>query len=192
MNRLREPKKSETIEVRLPHEVKCALMDKARAEGRSASEVIRESIDCYLARHPKEAGSMLLTLWKPVAAVGAASVAIMWAALSPAPSHANADLKSVFQMLDRNHDGVITIDEFLRDASDPAVERMHHAHLKQARGQGKVDAEHAQSMRSVHGKMTDQALRSHFAQLDANSDGSVTLEEFRAFHDRIGKSHGRH
>lgn len=135
---------------------------------------------------------MLLTLWKPAAAVGAASVAIMWAAFSPAPSQANADLRSVFQMLDRNHDGVITIDEFLRDASDPAVERMHHAHLKEAKVHGKMDPMNAQLMKSAHGKMTNQALRSHFAQIDANSDGSVTFEEFKAFHDKMAKSHRGH
>ena len=95
-------------------------------------------------------------------------------------------------MLDRNHDGVITIDEFLRDASDPVVERMHHAHLKAAAGHANMGATHAQLMKSAHGKMTDQALRSHFAQLDANSDGSVTFEEFRTFHDKMAKTHGGH
>jgi hypothetical protein len=45
MNGPREPKKSETIEVRLHHKAKSALMNRARAEGRSAIEVIRQSID---------------------------------------------------------------------------------------------------------------------------------------------------
>ena len=40
--------------------------------------------------------------------IGTASIAIMWAALAPSSTHATPDLKSVFQMLDRNHDGAIT------------------------------------------------------------------------------------
>jgi predicted transcriptional regulator len=62
----RPPKKSETIEVRVPHELKDALMRKARAEGRSASEVIRSSIDTYLADRPKE--MPMLTAWACCAA----------------------------------------------------------------------------------------------------------------------------
>lgn len=187
----REPKKSETIEVRVPYEVKSALMDKAHAEGRSASEVIRESILSYLAGQPKETSSMLSILWKPAAVVGALSAALMSVTLLPSASHAQPDLKSVFQMLDRNHDGAITADEFVRDASDPAVQKMHHAHV--AKDDAKqMGAAHAQMMQSAHGNPSDQAIRSHFAQLDANGDGSVTLGEFQAFHDKMKAAHGAH
>lgn len=189
MNAPRKPKKSETVEVRLPFEVKHALMDKARAEGRSASEIIRESIDLYLAGQTKENGPMLLALWKPAAMVGAASLALVGAAFLPTASHAQTDLKSVFQMLDRNHDGTITADEFERDASDPEVQKMHHAHM--ANGEGKqMGAMHAQMMQSAHGQVSDQEIRSHFNQLDANSDGSVTFDEFKSFHNKMKASHG--
>ena len=50
MNRERPPKKSETLEVRVPHAAKQAFMARCRAEGRSASDVIREFIDGFLAR----------------------------------------------------------------------------------------------------------------------------------------------
>jgi len=183
----RRQKKSETLEVRIPHEVKDALMRKAQAEGRSASEVVRAFIDCYLAGQPKEARSMFMTLWKPAAAVGVASLALMWATVAPTPSQAAPDLKSVFQTLDRNHDGLITVDEFMRDASDPAVEKMHHAHTVHTRDR-QMTAAHAQMM--GHGKASEQELRAHFAQLDANSDGSITFAEFKAFHDKIMAAHG--
>lgn len=189
MSGSREPKKSETIEVRLPHRVKSALMNKARAEGRSASEVIRQSIDSYLAQQPREARSMLFALWKPAALIGAGSLALVLASISATPTQAKPDLRSVFQMLDRNHDGTITINEFLRDASDPAIEKMHHAHMKSAAGHGGMAAMHGAMTRASNDKTSNRALRAHFAELDANSDGSVTFKEFKAFHDRMRASH---
>lgn len=186
----REPKKSETFEVRLSHESKRALIEKARAEGRSASEVIRASIDTYLAEQRKENRSMLVTLWKPAAAVGAASLAMMWVALSPAPTQATPNLRSIFQMLDRNHDGVITLDEFIRDSSDPMVEKMHHMHMKGAAHDKQMSEMHAKMMSAAHGGPSNQALRAHFAQLDTNKDGSVSFAEFQAFHDRMKAAHG--
>ena len=44
----RPPKKSETLEIRIPYPTKTAFMEKARAEGRAASEIVRERIDAYL------------------------------------------------------------------------------------------------------------------------------------------------
>jgi predicted DNA-binding protein len=48
MTEPRAPKKSETLEIRIPYPTKTALMEKARAEGRVASEIVRERIDAYL------------------------------------------------------------------------------------------------------------------------------------------------
>jgi len=44
----REPKKSDTLEVRLAHEAKQAFMAKAADEGQSASEVVRNLVAHYL------------------------------------------------------------------------------------------------------------------------------------------------
>jgi hypothetical protein len=79
----RRSKKSETLEVRLEHEVKTALMRKAQQEGRSTSDVVREFIDAYLAEKPKEARSMIFALWKPATAIGAASFAALVAVVAP-------------------------------------------------------------------------------------------------------------
>jgi hypothetical protein len=48
MTEPRPPKKSETLEIRIPYPTKTAFMEKARAEGRAASEIVRERIDAYL------------------------------------------------------------------------------------------------------------------------------------------------
>ena len=132
---------------------------------------------------------MLLALWKPAAVIGAASLAFMGVAVLPTASHAKPDLKSAFEMLDRNHDGTITADEFVRDASDPEVQKMHHAHMANG-GAKQMGAMHGQMMQSVDGRPSGQAIKSHFAQLDANSDGTVSFDEFKAFHDKMMASHG--
>lgn len=49
MTEPRAPKKSETLEIRIPYPTKTAFMEKARAEGKAASEIVRERIDAYLA-----------------------------------------------------------------------------------------------------------------------------------------------
>jgi predicted DNA-binding protein len=48
MSSQRPPKKSETLEIRIPYPTKTAFMEKAKAEGRAASEIVREQIDAYL------------------------------------------------------------------------------------------------------------------------------------------------
>ena len=184
MNGPREPKKSETFEVRLSHDAKRALMEKARIEGRSASEVIRESIDSYLAAQRKENRSMFVTLWKPVAAIGAASIAVLWTALASTAVHAGPDLKAIFQTLDSDRNGAISLDEFLKHSSDPLMVKAHHEHMS-GKGNG-MAATHAK----FSGKPPSEAmLRTHFTQLDANSDGSVTFAEFKASHDKMEGMH---
>jgi predicted transcriptional regulator len=184
MNGPREPKKSETFEIRLSHDAKRALIEKARTEGRSASEVIRASIDTYLAEQRKEDRSMFVTLWKPAAAIGAASIAILWTALAPTAVQARPDLKAIFQALDGDRSGSVTLDEFLKHAADPAIVKAHHAHTS---GMDKgMAAMHAK----FHGKQaTEPMLRAHFAQLDRNSNGAVTFDEFKAFHDKMEGAH---
>lgn len=45
---MRQPKKCETLEIRLPYEAKRAFMQRCHDEGRSASEALRELIDGYV------------------------------------------------------------------------------------------------------------------------------------------------
>ena len=180
----RRSKKSETLEVRLEHEVKSALMRKAHGEGRSTSAVVRSFIASYLADKPKEARSMFMTLWKPAAALGTASMAVIWAAVSPAPLHAKPDIRTVFQAIDRNGNGAISSDEFAQHRSSPAIQKLHDGHGHA--GHEAMAAMHRANAQSEHHKPSDETLRSTFAKLDADSNASVTLEEFQAFHDQQG------
>lgn len=183
MTQPREPKKSETVEVRLPHKVKSALMDKARGEGRSASEVIRKSIDVYLAEQPKEARSMFVAmLWKPLAAAGAAATAIIWSGLATSPAAAMPDLTVAFEALDLNRDKAISVDEFVQHRVDPAIAKKIHG---AASGHGP----HGMHAGGGNSKPSEQDLRTHFGQIDTNADSNVTIEEMRAFHDKKAAAH---
>ena len=64
---IRPPKKSDTIEVRLPHAVKRAFMAQCRAEGRTASDVVRGFVEARLSREARAVPA--LRRWsRPIAA----------------------------------------------------------------------------------------------------------------------------
>lgn len=108
---VRAPKKSETLEIRLPHESKVAFMARCRAEGLTASEVLRsviEARDLYPAA-PARAGWVG---WVQLLAV--ASTGVLIGAVA-APSIAQAlPQRPAFDQLDVNGDGVLTVAEFER------------------------------------------------------------------------------
>lgn len=118
----RPPKKSETLEIRIPHGTKQALMDRSRAEGKPASEVIRSFIDAYLA---KTACPPTLTAWERnmaklrtysapsfVVLAAAAVVGAVGLSFVASPATARPDLETAFMDLDVNGDGVLSADEF--------------------------------------------------------------------------------
>src|SRR5690349_17533438 len=181
MERKREPKKSETLEGRVPHEVKDALMRKAKSEGRSASEVIRNSIDAYLADRSKEKPNMLIAAWKPAAFAGAAAIAIVWTALAPAPLAAGPDLRVAFDHFDTNKDGAVTLAEF-RAGHDE--DRMF-VHSGKAPGHSApfiMPLHHAVPIGSVGSPVPESFLKSEFAKEDRDHNGRVDFAEFKGFH----------
>lgn len=184
---MRRSKKSETLEVRLEHEVKEALMRKAQQEGRSTSDVVREFIDVYVAEKPQEARSMIFALWKPATAIGAASVAALVAVVTPTQLHAKPDLGAIFKSLDRDANGALTLDEFQRHTASPEVQKAHRAHVA-AGGKGKGEA-HALAGHASHAASSPENMRAHFAKLDSNSDGSITLDEIEYHHRQMEQAH---
>lgn len=115
MREPRPPKKSESLEIRLPYAAKTAFMERCRREGRSASEAVRAFIDQQVeapaprARtHWRLAAGALLA-----AAVGAIAVPSL---ARPNPADPAQDLlrRVAFAHLDANHDGVLTLDEYRR------------------------------------------------------------------------------
>jgi hypothetical protein len=104
----RPPKKSETIEVRLPYAAKQAFMARCRAEGRTASDAVRAFIEAETAERPRGRRGVLAARLAAGALLAAAAGAIA------APTLAHTNRTAEFERLDANHDGVISKAEFLR------------------------------------------------------------------------------
>jgi hypothetical protein len=108
MTGARPPKKSETLEVRLPHEAKIAFMARCRSTGQTASEAVRLFIEGELAGRPRYRAR--LNGWQALAAA-VAGLAIGAAAAPSLAQTVGAD-RAAFHSLDRNGDGVLTPAEF--------------------------------------------------------------------------------
>lgn len=117
-------KKSETLEVRIPHETKQAFLNACREDGTTASEVVRDQVQSYLdAREQppqQEKGKLMqfspnVRRYGPRVAAGSFA-ALGLTALAVLPSAAAPDFKAQFSRLDVNGDGVLSVDEFLGPA----------------------------------------------------------------------------
>jgi hypothetical protein len=104
-------KKSEMLEVRLPHETKTAFMARCRETRRTASEVVRTFIDQELegrAGKPRRRGWVWRVLAAALAGLAVGAVAAPSLARPASASH------GAFDRLDANHDGVLSFEEFGR------------------------------------------------------------------------------
>lgn len=113
MTAVRAPKKSESLEIRLPYPTKQAFMARCQAEGVTASEALRGFIDRQIEPaqpriRPPGRPLSKRAHWIAGALVAAAVGAVAVPSLAlPALSHAAS-----FEQLDTNHDGVLTRAEF--------------------------------------------------------------------------------
>ncbi len=104
----RPPKKSETLEIRLPHAAKLAFMERCRAAGLTASEVVRGLIETEAPAAPRARRTM--KGW-PALAAAVAGLAI-GAAAAPSIAQALPGSRAAFDQMDANHDGVVSFAEF--------------------------------------------------------------------------------
>jgi hypothetical protein len=100
------PKKSETLEVRLPYPTKQAFMARCRDDGRSASEAVRAFIETEVGERAKPGRRRLMARLAAGALIAAAAGAVA------APTLAHPNRAADFLRLDANHDGVLTLQEF--------------------------------------------------------------------------------
>ncbi|HVY88803.1 MAG TPA: EF-hand domain-containing protein [Hyphomonadaceae bacterium] len=113
-------KKTEMIEVRVSHEVKRDFLAACQRAGRTASDVIREAVDEFIAGRKSpvaKKAAVLALIPKPLRrkrylAAGAAMAGL--ATLVALPSAAAQRPESSFKAMDLNGDGVISQAEFTR------------------------------------------------------------------------------
>jgi hypothetical protein len=111
MPAIRPAKKNGTIEVRLPDETKAAFMERCRRDGATASEVIRMFIDERLA--PSNAARSLRIANRRAILAGTLGLVLGVGVAAPSFAHGALE-RSTFEQLDRNHDGVLSRQEFHR------------------------------------------------------------------------------
>lgn len=165
---IRSPKKSDTIEVRLPHAVKRAFMDQCHAQGRTASDVVRGFVEAHLAEEP--ASPPAPRLWPRLAAatamVGALALAM------PVATASGPDLRPTFAVIDRNHDGLLTPDEYGGRYRPQVREWAPHHVMALPLRDGAIP--HARGMRPFMVSAADFS----FDGADANRDGKVSFPEY--------------
>lgn len=107
---MKQPKKTETVEVRLPFVTKLAFMQHCREKGLTASEAIRHYIDSELEPRPRTG---LLAGKRKVVGVIMAVLAV-GAIAAPSLAQTLAPSRAAFGHLDLNRDGVLSFEEFRR------------------------------------------------------------------------------
>jgi hypothetical protein len=155
------PKKSESLEIRIPYPTKQAFMAKCQAEGRSASEAMRSFIDGHLEAAPCPQPPRSLRL-----VAGAVVVALVGAVA--VPSLALPSALAAFERLDVNGDHRLSLEEFSHGTmidvrflvgAAPTLQGLRFASLSTA--------------------LRDQLLKIEFARLDDDGDGWLSFDEYR-------------
>jgi hypothetical protein len=193
----REPKKSDTLQIRIPHDTKKEFIEACEEDGTSASEVLRRSILDYLSFRKRPSSQprkgLLVMIPTPIRkkrylAAGAAGV--LGLALAAAlPSAADPNFRTAFQRLDVNGDGVLSSNEF---SAMPFPDSMLYteARINRAPGQPRdmmlilpgVRQDAVRPQQASAGPTGEQivVVDRDFRRYDANGDAAVSYEEFGA------------
>jgi Ca2+-binding EF-hand superfamily protein len=182
MNRCDPAKKSDKLEVRLPHATKQAFLQRCRAEGRSASEAVRGFIDSYPAR-PLTQKELPMNL-RPALAYAAATAALIIGVVTPTATSSRAapDFKAIFNGIDSNHDGKVTKEEMTGKRTgggvtgNPNGKRSGSVSLSPGFDDLDVNRDGAVVFAEFEA-FSRAAMKQAFLQMDANSDGKITLAE---------------
>lgn len=199
----RQAKKSDSIEVRVPHAVKRAFMERCRAEGRTASEAIRAFVEAQTVGNKPVQRRSRLRPSRPLAAAGIAAMLGVALVIGPASVSAAPDFGPGFAALDRNHDGMISPGEYGDDSRRKAdltgcgkgelLLPLTRESTPQVRGVrpfavaagaftfAAVDRDHdGHISRTEYAARWLQVVHKGFERFDANHDGTISRREYAA------------
>lgn len=192
----RPEKKSESLEIRLPHSQKEAFMAACRERGVTASDTLRQFIAADLearARHTQQrTWTMTLRRNPRKTAAGLAGTALAAATLGTGAGIAN---DAVFDRFDRNGDGLVSYGEFMQQVRPQDAEVMREVIVEGGGGTGEALAilennEQRIERRVIRRNGPDAAkappapeapgdgARAVFEGLDRDGSGTLTREEF--------------
>jgi Ca2+-binding EF-hand superfamily protein len=185
MTRLRPPKKTESLEVRLPHDAKRAFMSKARDEGRTASDVLRAFVDSYaVASEAAGARKRLRRSLKLASMAAIAATGVAFYALTPTAVAAAPELEAMFVALDGNQDGALSREEFVDRRGAGVVLLRTDNHLTASRQTDLRFTVPFDTDRPTRLSQDDLAemLDDAFAEQDGDRNGVVTFGEWETHH----------
>jgi hypothetical protein len=158
---MRAPKKTESLELRLPYETKQAFMARCQAAGVSASEALRGYIETFLEERRPRPARLALPM-----RLGLVLGAILAVSAVAQPSIARAGVSAGFARMDMDRDGQVTAAEFRATAE-----------LRAALDLAAVPSVSAEARLSPD--LRARVLDEQFGQIDADRNGRIDLTEFR-------------
>ncbi len=168
---MRSPKKSESLELRISHEAKTAFMRRCHAEGRSASDVIRQLIAAHASEKSSKRDTStrewrlyMSNLFKtPPVVVGLSLVGAVAALALMSGASASADPAQAFSAIDTDRDAFISLPEYLRAAEPVAALAISQ------------DGDQATVLTPQRAR---QLLLMDYRAYDQDNDGRVSAHEF--------------
>jgi len=184
----RPDKKSDTIKFRVPWSLKRDFMERARQEGRPASDIFRDWMEEYLRRPAQRTATqkletaMTMIRKRPragfAAVLGAAGISALIAGALPAG--AAPDLLPAFEGMDQNGDGLIDAAEYAQTGLVVKADALEVFGRESDRwaiyaGEPTLDAVADPGLSSGW-----ESAANPLAPFDQNGDGRVSLSEWEA------------
>jgi hypothetical protein len=184
----RSPKKTEILQVRVPHVPKRDFMERCRLENRVASDVVRDFLESYLAR-PVEIlrSENAIMIRKRFIYPTLTAAGLVGAILTFLPLASQArSLQEEFRSADKNHDGQLLATEWTVALAEPDAPAfvLTRKEMVVTRDIKRLnpDGLNGRATASIH---PDDLGMNLVLESDTDGDGRVSFAEYRALRVRM-------